>query len=209
MKMVAAGQKEGKRLPMVGSMVAALIFGMLAALVKGDHYGLRDTIGNLSTPWLLVAFVPGFLARSLPRGAVLGLAATAAALLGFYVMVTVTVDGQLEHVLRHNGRWLFCGLVSGPAMGVFGAWLRRWAADPVRAGVLVTALLLVLEPVVIWSARIVPGWREVVHWTLDPWPYVAEALVGIFLLVRRALTVMGEERPGRRPKGPAAFRGSG
>src|SRR5689334_21501905 len=68
---------------------AALLFGVLAALVKGHHDGVRDTIGNLSTPWLLVALAAGLHARSLPRGALLGLAATLTALFGFYVIVAV------------------------------------------------------------------------------------------------------------------------
>lgn len=169
---------------MTGSTVLALMFGMVAALIKGDHHGVRDTIGNLSTPWLLVALVPGFLTRSLPRGARLGLATTAAALLGFYVVVAMTVDGRLDQVLRDNGRWLLCGLVSGPLMGALGAWIRRRSPEPESTGVLVTGLLLVLEPMVILSARVVPGWREVIHWTLDPTPYIAEVVVGIFLLLR-------------------------
>jgi hypothetical protein len=169
---------------MVGS---ALAFGMLGALVKGDHGGVRDTIGNLSTPWLLVAFVPGLFARTLPRGAALGLAATMTALLGFYLVVTVTLDDQLpdlrshlEHVLHANRRWLYSGLLSGPVMGAFGAWMRRF---PAWAAVLVTGLLFLLEPVVIVAARFVPGWRHVIHWTLTPGPYVASAVLGVVLIL--------------------------
>jgi hypothetical protein len=53
--------------------------------------------------------------------------------------------------------------------------------------VAVTGLLLLLEPVVIVSARVVPGWREVIHWHLSPGIYVAEAVLGtvILLLARR------------------------
>ncbi|XVU20838.1 DUF6518 family protein [Actinoplanes sp. CA-054009] len=165
-------------------LAAALVFGMVAALVKGDGGGVRDTIGNLSTPWLLVAFVPGMFARSVPRGAVIGLVSTLVALLGFYVVVTLTLDDgmpdmreHLLHVLRLNRRWIWSGLLSGPLMGALGAWLGRRALLPV------TGALLVLEPLVIVSARIVPGWRTVVHWTLDPRPYVIEAALGVALLV--------------------------
>ena len=165
-------------------IAAALLFGMLAALVKGHHDGVRDTIGNLSTPWLLIALAAGLHARSLPRGALLGLAATLAALLGFYVVVAVTADdGHLAHVLRENRRWLYSGLLSGPVLGAFGAWLNRRAADVSRAVIIVTGLLLLLEPLVIVSARVVPGWREVVHWHLSPGIYVAEAALGVVILL--------------------------
>ncbi|MEV4351419.1 DUF6518 family protein [Actinoplanes sp. NPDC049596] len=165
-------------------LLAALAFGALAALIKGDHGGVRDTIGNLSAPWLLVAFIPALIARSVPRGAVIGLAATLAALLGFYVAVTVTLDDQMPglrehllHVLRLNRRWIYSGLLSGPVMGALGAWLGRGVLVPVAG------LLLLLEPIVIVSARIVPGWRSVIHWTLDPVPYVVEAVLGVLILI--------------------------
>ncbi|MBB2947111.1 hypothetical protein FB565_006879 [Actinoplanes lutulentus] len=167
---------------------AALAFGMLAALVKGNHEGLRDTIGNLSTPWLLVAFLPALAAPSVRRGALVGLAATVTALLGFYLVVAISTDDQLptlqehlEHVLRKNRLWLWSGLISGPVMGAFGAWVGK------RAALLVIGLLLILEPIVIYGARIVPGWRHVIHWTLEPGPYLVEAALGVVLLTRLAL----------------------
>ncbi|XVV17248.1 DUF6518 family protein [Actinoplanes sp. CA-131856] len=184
-------------------LAAALVFGMVAALVKGDDGGVRDTIGNLSTPWLLVAFVPGMFARSVPRGAVVGLVSTLVALLGFYVVVTLTLDDQMPdmrehllHVLRLNRRWIWSGLLSGPVMGAAGAWLGRRALLPV------TAVLLILEPIVIVAARVVPGWRSVIHWTLDPRPYVIELVLGVALLLssirrRRPATPRDLPRPPR------------
>ncbi|GIF22610.1 hypothetical protein BJ973_002933 [Actinoplanes tereljensis] len=189
----------------VSLLGAALVFGALAALIKGHHYGLRDTIGNLSTPWLLVAFAAGLHTRSLPRGAVAGLAATGAALLGFYLVVAVITDDQLPlgehlvHVLRVNLRWLLSGLVSGPVLGAFGAWVRRRASNVPVAATLVTGALLFLEPVVIVAARVVPGWRHVIHWTLSPGPYLVEAVVGAMLLALAVIvpTVSGDRAPPR------------
>lgn len=167
------------------TLAGALAFGVLAALVKGDQGGVRDTIGNLSTPWLLAGFVPGLFARSLPRGAVLGLAATLTALLGFYLVVSFPLD-DLSEVLRLNRRWVFSGLLSGPVMGAAGAWVRRRGFPLARAAVVVTGLLLVLEPLVIVAARVVPGWRTVIHWTLEPIPYVVEAAAGVVVLAAAA-----------------------
>ncbi|WP_250030932.1 DUF6518 family protein [Paractinoplanes maris] len=175
---------------------------MLAALVKGDHDGVRDTIGNLSTPWLLVALAAGMHTRSLPRGAALGLAATVTALLGFYLVVAVTADdGHLEQVLRLNRRWLYSGLLSGPVLGAFGAWLNRRFTNLPMAVTVVTGLLLVLEPVAIVSARIVPGWREVIHWHLAPGVYVAEAVLGLLVLALAGRRLAGRRLAGRRLAG--------
>ena len=73
-----------KRLAAV--LAGALAFGLFAAWAKGpgtDGIGtlsqLRAGIGNVSTPWLLVAFLAGAQARRLRSGAALGLAATAVA----------------------------------------------------------------------------------------------------------------------------------
>jgi len=175
----------------LAALIVALAFGMLAALVKGDQAGLRDTIGNLSTPWLLVAFGAGRLTRSLPRGALLGLAATVLALLGFYLVVAVITDDamptlheHLEHVLRVNRRWLISGLLSGPLFGALGAWARRL---PRRAALVIVGLLLIVEPFVIGAVQAVPGGRQIVHWSLHPGPYVAEIVAGlaVLLLARR------------------------
>jgi hypothetical protein len=58
-------------------------FGFAIATVKGHGGGLLDAVGNLSAPWLLVAFLPGLRTRSIARGALAGVAATMLALAGF------------------------------------------------------------------------------------------------------------------------------
>ncbi|WP_433381356.1 DUF6518 family protein [Actinoplanes sp. CA-142083] len=129
---------------------------------------------------LLGAALAGLHTRSLPRGALLGLATTATALCGFYLVVALITDDP--HVLWSNRRWLLSGAVSGPLFGAFGAFVRRRAPDFRRVTALVAGILLALEPIVIFSARVVPGWRHVIHWTLDPGPYVAEAVLGLLVL---------------------------
>ncbi|WP_186526038.1 hypothetical protein [Leekyejoonella antrihumi] len=39
---------------------AAVCFGLFAGVLKGDGAGLRDGLGNLSSPWLLVAVTPAW-----------------------------------------------------------------------------------------------------------------------------------------------------
>jgi hypothetical protein len=77
-------------------LLAAFAFGVLAAWAKGQNTGgvaqisqARNALGNLSTPWLLVAFFAGMQCPRLGRGAVVGLAATLCALAGFYLLSTL------------------------------------------------------------------------------------------------------------------------
>src|ERR1700733_5080200 len=79
--------------------VLAFIFGFVVATLKGQGAGVLDGVGNLSAPWLLVAFLPGLYSRSAVKGALAGLAATMLALAGFYLAVVVHADYGL-HGLR-------------------------------------------------------------------------------------------------------------
>src|SRR6476661_797641 len=66
-------------------LLAAVAFGVLVAALKGQDAGVRDTLGNLSAPWVLVPFLAGARFTRVRSGALAGAAATLAALLGFYV----------------------------------------------------------------------------------------------------------------------------
>ncbi len=67
--------------------VSALAFGVGASLVKGNNAGIRDLVGNVFAPWLLVSFLGGAIAVQwrVVLGAVAGTASFLIALLGFYV----------------------------------------------------------------------------------------------------------------------------
>jgi hypothetical protein len=166
-------------------LVAGLAFGVVAAVIKGGGGGegipeLRSALGNLSTPWLLVAFVAGTAASSLRSGALYGVAATAAALTGFYLVNTLVHDldqgyvRDLRVVLSSNRGYLEGGVVTGPLFGVLGAWWqqRRKPRASIVAGVLLIAepvalvLLGAFGPDDVFSAnsglpaviRLLPGW---------------------------------------------------
>ena len=106
--------------------VLAFIFGFAVATLKGQGGGLLDGVGNLSAPWLLVAFLPGLGSRSAVKGALAGLAATMLALAGFYLAVALHADYGL-HSLRAgldlafsaNRRYFLAGLVSGHQDGSY------------------------------------------------------------------------------------------
>jgi hypothetical protein len=181
---------------------------VLAAAVKGPGgtdtlAEVRSAIGNVSAPWLLVGFVPGTTATRLRTGALLGLLATGAALLGFYVAMSFVVRryegdpvSDLLRALSVNKAYLEGGLVSGPVFGALGAWWRRTRS--LRATVLAGALM-VGEPLVLLALgvvfrdgitklggialiRIIPGWGLGAS---DPPAiiavYAVEAIAGIAL----------------------------
>src|SRR5215469_15788618 len=58
----------------------AVVFGIVAAWIKGNGSGLRDAIGNISAVWLLLPFAAGAAtgSRRIIVGAISGLVATLA-----------------------------------------------------------------------------------------------------------------------------------
>src|ERR1700722_10130491 len=133
--------------------VLAFVFGFAVATLEGQGGGLLDGVGNLSAPWLLVAFLPGLGSRSAVKGALAGLAATMLALAGFYLALALHADYGL-HSLRAgldlafsaNRRYFLAGLVSGPIFGVVGAW---WGSRGDRRPALAVGALLLAQPLVI------------------------------------------------------------
>jgi hypothetical protein len=166
-------------------LLAAFAFGVLVAWMKGPGGAdavseIRSSLGNLSTPWLLVAFVAGAGFARLRSAALAGLLATTAALIGFYLVSSLIHDlgqgffGDLRLELSANRGYLQGGLITGPLFGALGAWWsgRRSLHASVLAGALLMAEPLVLLllgtfgpggvlpaghaiPLVV---RIVPGW---------------------------------------------------
>ena len=65
----------------VGLLAAALAFGVVMSVLKGTGGGVRLQAGNISAPWLAIAFVAGALYTQPGRAAGAGLTATLAALL--------------------------------------------------------------------------------------------------------------------------------
>lgn len=122
-----------KRAVLVG--LAALAFGLFAGWCHGNDGGLGAAFANLIAPWLLVAAIPAWWARSPISGALIGLMSTMLALVGFYLGLTAEMYGHLGNVhgllasLRTvnaaNKIWYEAGLVSGPLCGLLAALLRR------------------------------------------------------------------------------------
>ncbi len=177
------------------ALVAAVAFGAVAGLVKGDSAGIRSGIGNLSAPWLLIGLLPATRSRTFRGGAITGALCTLAALVAFYGVLTLVMSGQLggDGYLRElavelnaNRIYLYAGLVSGPLCGAAGAWLgprrRPWTwltAGALLLGEIACVALVngaVLTPRPVYFAWGVSGWA----------PYVAEATLGAIIALAAA-----------------------
>lgn len=143
---------------MVGALLlASLVFGGVDQYVGSFptlSWGASASL--LSAPWLLVAFFAGWTQRDARRGAVLGLACTYCALLGYALMTLSPVEGvQLSWRLvigfcRSEAPVLVGGLVTGPLFGWFG---HRWHVARAWIGALLTATAFCLEPLVVGAVR--------------------------------------------------------
>ena len=137
-------------------MTVVLALLLSAAFGAGDQYlGSLSAhpwgadISLLSAPWLVLPFVAGATQRDARRGALLGLACTYAALLGYGLMTLSPVENAHVTVTTVRGflvserSVLLGGIVTGPLFGWFG---QQWRTRRKIAGALVTAAALCLEP---------------------------------------------------------------
>ena len=143
-------------------MGIALALILSAAFGAGDQYlgsltgsghvwaaGWSSDVSLLSAPWVVLAFVAGATQRDPRRAALLGLACTYAALLGYGIMTLSPVEhahvtgATLRGFVVSERLVLVGGVVTGPLFGWFG---QRWRTRRAIAGALATAATLCLEP---------------------------------------------------------------
>jgi hypothetical protein len=106
-------------------------------------------VSLLSAPWVLLPFLAGATQRVPRRAALLGLACTLSALIGYGLMTLSPIE-HAELTLRSVGGFVgssdrvFAGaFVTGPLLGWLGC---RWRTDRARLGALVVAGAFALEP---------------------------------------------------------------
>jgi hypothetical protein len=143
-------------------VVVVLALVLSAAFGAGDQYlgsltgsghvwaaGWSTDISLLSAPWLVLAFAAGATQREPRRAALLGLACTYAALLGYAVMTLSPVENAhltlatLRGFVMSERPVLLGGIVTGPLFGWFG---QQWRTRRAVWGALITAAALCLEP---------------------------------------------------------------
>jgi hypothetical protein len=165
-------------------VLAATAFGVAMSVLKGNGAGIRDDIGNLSAPWLLLPFFAGAAMRGRGlAGAAIGLAATCAGLMAFYVANAFVLNlgphsllVDLQLAVSATGYWFQRGLVSGPVFGALGAlWRRRGYST---RGAVAAILLLDAEPLFWMAAHSIGG---VASFNFEPALVVSvgEALIGL------------------------------
>lgn len=164
------------------ALVLSAAFGAgdqyLGSLLGSGHIwaaGWASDISLLSAPWVVLAFVAGATQRDPRRAALLGLACTYAALLGYAVMTLSPVENAHLTVAALRGfviserLVLIGGIATGPLFGWFG---QQWRTRGSIWGALLTAATLCLEPLA----------RKV---TIDPITYrdvwIGEVAVGLVL----------------------------
>ncbi len=146
-------------------VMAAVAFGALESVVKGNGSGVRDAVGNLSAPWVILPLLAGaIVARGrILLGAVCGLLTTIAALVGFYLANAFVLDLGPHSILHDLGLtlnvgnvWLKAGAVSGPAMGAVGAWAGRRGSSVVAWSLVG---IVVFEPAAVYLAYLTSSGR--------------------------------------------------
>ena len=172
-------------------LLAALAFGVLIAVVKGQDPGWRQTFGNLSAPWTLAPFLAGTCCGRAWPAALAGLAATFAAFLGFHAAEAAVLDlgphpwyTDLELNLGSGHVYWKLGLLSGPVFGVLG-W--SWAARRLPLAPLALGLAFATEPLIVWFLGQARIWGN----GLDHhWIFIAEVSCGVavagLMLARRS-----------------------
>jgi hypothetical protein len=169
-------------------VVVVLALVLSAAFGAGDQYlgsllgsghvwaaGWASDISLLSAPWVVLAFVAGATQRDPRRAALVGLACTYAALVGYAVMTLSPIENahltaaSLRGFVISERLVLVGGIFTGPLFGWFG---QQWRTRRAITGALVTAACLMLEPLA----------RKV---TIDPITYrdvwIGEVAIGLAL----------------------------
>jgi hypothetical protein len=172
---------------LVPIILAALLFGVAVAVLKGTEANLRNSVGNISAPWLLLPFLAGTTSRGPWRGAAMGAAACLTALLGFYVAEAFVLDlgdhplmTDLTLALGAGRMYFIAGAIFGPLFGALGGTAGRRAGS----GALVAGLLLLGEPVAVfaWLAGIGVGPADTGMVVAYPALWMGEMLLGLLLL---------------------------
>jgi hypothetical protein len=179
---------------------ASFVFGAALAAVKGQGADVRDAVGNMSAPWLLVPFLAGASRPGWFRGAALGLAATVAALAGFYAAESLILDlgphpwlVDLELTFRAGRIYFVQGIVSGPIFGALGG---LWATKKSAAIGVLIALLFVAEPLAVWlyERRTGPagGPGSLTHYPALWMTEVAVGVVAAVWMIRHGRSTSGD-----------------
>jgi hypothetical protein len=157
--------------------LAALFGGADQYLGSMSWHPWGADVSLLSAPWLLLPFLAGWTQRDARRAALLGLACSVSAFVGYGLMTLSPIENAHFSVAsasafaRSESPFIVASFFTGPLFGWFGY---RWRADHAWLGALVTAVAFCLEPV----ARIPAGYeiRFRAVW-------IAEVAIGVAMVI--------------------------
>jgi hypothetical protein len=169
----------------------------ILAVVIGGMFGTADQyLGSvshipwlvetslLSAPWLVLPFVFGCTQRRLGRAMTIGCVATAAALLGYFIMTLTPVEGvhlngsigPILALLHSEARVILGGVVTGPLYGYLGF---RWRTTRAWLSASLVAGAICLEPLAAAAVGHLPQFETV---------WITELTVGLIAAVYFAVT---------------------
>lgn len=161
-------------------LVAAVAFGVLVAVVKGQATGMRDALGNTSAPWVVLPFIAGSRFARARSAAAAGLAVTLVSLLSFYCAEAAVLDlgphpwwVDLRLTAGYLNIYEQWGILSGLLYGVLG-WLWTHRSRVCAAAV---GLAFAAEPLIVLvaeRAKITGG--EILAY---PWLWMGEVAIGL------------------------------
>lgn len=134
------------------TLIISVLFGVIMQTFKGNTLGIRNAIGNLSAPWLLLAYLSGRFVgqRKILLSAGIGFAASMVALVGFYASDPLVWNlghqgflGNMLLTLEAGRPWFLLAFVSGPVFGTLAAFKRSHQSNVIMGGV---STLIILEP---------------------------------------------------------------
>ena len=168
-------------------LALAFVFGAVDQYVGSlSAHPWGADVSGLSAPWLVLPSALGASQRTARRAALLGLASTMLALVGYMLMTFspvenahLTTSGVLGFLRGGNVRWFAAGVVTGPLF----AWLGyRWRFRRSAIAGLAVAAVLCLEP---WARQ---AYGNVIR---SSWVTAAEGAAGgafaVLVAVRSSL----------------------
>jgi hypothetical protein len=172
---------------LVSCALAGLLLGRLMSSLPAPSSVTTFWVGNLSSPWAVLAFLAGWGQRSRAWAATSGVAAEVACVAGFYVKllfvdpdhlglphstdVLALIGTGVSQWLWFIAPWVAVGVGAGVVYGLLGRW---WGESrSIVAGVAI-ALPFIVEPAA-WRAYVGFGQGPPVLW-------LAEVAVGIAIL---------------------------
>jgi uncharacterized protein DUF6518 len=176
---------------LASSAFAGLLLGIVMSSLPAPSALTTFWVGNLSSPWAVLAFVAGWSQRSRPWAAVAGVAAEVACVVGFYgqFLVGAIVDPRRLGIVNSTDAftligtaasqwlwfiapWVVVAIGAGLVYGILGRW---WGESRSIVAGVALALPFIVEPA---------AWRIYVGFSQGPLVlWLVEAAVGITIFV--------------------------